>query len=120
MASALEAGLHGDTTAATELLALDDATQKLDRTTATRSLPATRAPRRAAQTAVRPPAAERRPARRRTNPLRWIILALIVLLAGVLIALALTLGGGNRQDISNGNVDDQVRDLIQYVNDHTK
>ena len=82
-----------------------------------------RQPRSAPATAVRAPApvqrraAERRP---RRSPLRWIILALIVLLAGIGVALALTLGNGNRETINRGNVDDQVRDLIHYVRDHTK
>jgi eukaryotic-like serine/threonine-protein kinase len=123
MATALEAGLRGETTAATELLALDDATQKLDRTAATRALPVERQPRPAPATAVRPPGAvERRPEarRRKRSPLRAIIAALIVLLAGVAVALALSLGGSNKQDISDGTVNDQVRDLIQYVRDHTK
>jgi serine/threonine-protein kinase len=123
LATALEAGMRGETTAATELLALDDATQALDRTAATRMLPADREPRRGVQTAVRPPApVERRPAERprKRNPLRAVILALILLLAGVLVALALSLGGGNKQDISRGSVNDQVHDLIQYVNKHTK
>ena len=121
MAGALEAGLRGDTTAATELMALTDATSKLDSTAATQALPATRAPRRAAPAAERrpvPPRRERPP--RKRNPLRAIVLALIVLLAGAAIALALSLSSGNRQDINNGNVHDQVKQLIQYVNKHTQ
>jgi serine/threonine-protein kinase len=126
MASALEAGLKGETTAATELLALDDATAKLDDTAATRALPVDRPARREPVTGVRsapPPArrAERRPEPGRDrNPLRWLVGGLIVLLAGVGIALALTLGGGNKQDINRDNVNDQVRDLIHYVRDHTQ
>jgi len=115
--------VRGETTSATELLALDDATQKLDRTAATRALPVERQPRRAPATAVLAPApVEREPERqrRRRNPLRAIIAALIVLLAGVGVALALSLGGSNKQDINDGTVNDQVRDLIQYVRDHTK
>jgi eukaryotic-like serine/threonine-protein kinase len=121
MAGALEAGLRGDTTAATELMALTDATSKLDSTEATRALPATRAPRRAAPAAERRPVPPRRerPQRKR-NPLRAIVLALIVVLAGAAIALALSLSSGNRQDINNGNVHDQVKGLIQYINKHTQ
>ena len=121
MAGALEAGVRGDTTAATELMALTDATSKLDTTAATRALPAERAPRRAAPAAERRPAPARRerPPRKR-NPLRAIVLAFIVLLAGAAIALALSLSSSNRQDINNGNVNDQVKGLIQYINKHTQ
>jgi len=121
MAGALEAGVRGDTTAATELMALTDATSKLDTTAATRALPAERAPRRAAPAAERRPAPPRRerPPRKR-NPLRAIVLAFIVLLAGAAIALALSLSSSNRQDINNGNVNDQVKGLIQYINKHTQ
>src|SRR4051794_28868740 len=61
MAPALEAGLKGETPAATEMLALDDATAKLDDTAATRALPVDRPARREAATAVRsaPPPARR-------------------------------------------------------------
>ena len=121
MAGALEAGVRGDTIAATELMALTDATSKLDTTAATRALPAERAPRRAAPAAERRPAPPRRerPPRKR-NPLRAIVLAFIVLLAGAAIALALSLSSSNRQDINNGNVNDQVKGLIQYINKHTQ
>ena len=121
MAGALEAGVRGDTTAATELMALTDATSKLDTTAATRALLAERAPRRAAPAAERRPAPPRRerPPRKR-NPLRAIVLAFIVLLAGAAIALALSLSSSNRQDINNGNVNDQVKGLIQYINKHTQ
>ena len=68
----------------------------------------------------RPPARREEPRRQRRNPWRWLLAALIVLLAGIAIALALSLPGSNRENISNGNVDDQVGDLIQYVRDHTE
>jgi serine/threonine-protein kinase len=124
MATALEAGLRGETTAATELVALDDATEQLDRTEATRALPVDRtrrapAPMPPARRPV-PPARREEPRRERGNPWRWVLLALIVLLAGIAIALALSLPGSNRADISNGNVNDQVHELVQYVRDHTK
>jgi hypothetical protein len=62
---------------------------------------------------------ERRPKKRR-SPLRWIVAALILLLAGVAVALALTLPGGDRQHINNSDVPSQVQDLVKYVRDHTK
>jgi serine/threonine-protein kinase len=123
MASALEAGLHGETTAATQALG-GDATRKLDATDATRALPASpiTPPRRAPATAVRRPAppVRRDEPRKRTNPLRVIVAALILLLAGVAIALALSLGSGNKQDISRSNPHDQVHDLIVYIRKHTQ
>jgi serine/threonine-protein kinase len=123
MATALEAGMRGETTAATEIVALDDATAMLDRTAATRALPVERPPRRAPRTAVRPPPPPARrdePKRRKGNPLRAIIAALIVLLAGAAVALALSLGSGNKQNINRGNVHDQVHDLITYIHNHTQ
>jgi serine/threonine-protein kinase len=123
MATALEAGLHGETTAATELVALDDVTERLDRTEATRALPVDRTRRAPAPAPVRrsaPPARRQEPRRDRRNPWRWLLMALILLLAGIAIALALTLPGGNREQISRGNVNDQVHDLVQYVRDHTQ
>ncbi|MFL5780270.1 MAG: protein kinase domain-containing protein [Thermoleophilaceae bacterium] len=123
MAAALESGLRGETTAATELVALDDvSTRQIDRTAATQALPrdATRVAPAPPVRRAAPPARRQEPRRDRRNPWRWVIAALIVLLAGIAIALALTLPGGNRQSISNGNVDDQVRDLIHYVRDHSK
>jgi eukaryotic-like serine/threonine-protein kinase len=123
MATALEAGLHGETTAATELVALDDVTERLDRTEATRALPVDRTRRAPAPPPVRrsaPPARREEPRRDRRNPWRWLLAALIVLLAGIAIALALSLPGSAREDISRGNVNDQVQDLVQYVRDHTQ
>jgi serine/threonine protein kinase len=123
LAAAMEAGLRGETTAATELVALDDATQQLDRTAATRAMPVDRTRTRVApQPARRPLPADRyqEPVRERRNPWRWVLGAVIALLIGVAIALALSLGGGNKQDISRGSVNDQVHDLIQYVRDHTR
>ncbi|HEX8073787.1 MAG TPA: protein kinase [Thermoleophilaceae bacterium] len=127
MASALEAGLHGETTDATQRLGGDDATRMLDQTAATRALPAQ--PSRVAPPAPpapvrRPPAApvarrEDRP-RKKRSPFAWVLAALILLLAGVGIALALTLPGGDRQHINQSDVPSQVRDLVEYVRDHTK
>jgi hypothetical protein len=65
---------------------------------------------------------QRRPERKRKkrNPLRAIIAALILILAGVAVALALTLPGGDRQHINRSDVPSQTRDLIKYIRDHTK
>jgi serine/threonine-protein kinase len=123
MATALEAGLHGDTTDATRRLD-EDSTRMLDQTDATRALPIDRPPTRAPAAPVRrqpvAPVARRQEPRKQRNPLRWILLALILILAGVAVALALTLPGGNREHISNDNVPAQVQDLQKYVRAHTK
>jgi serine/threonine-protein kinase len=122
-AVALEAGLHGETT---------DATQALQAgwdTDATQALPAaTAATRVAPQQPMVPPATsaparrERSPAqRKKRSPARAIAIALILLLAGVALALALTLpGSGGGQQIQKSNVPDQADALIQYVQQHSR
>ncbi len=125
MAAALEAGLHGDVTDATQRLE-QDATRALEPTAATRALPS-----RPAATAVRAPATmppvqreapvqRRSERRRRRNPVRVIALILILLLALAAIILALSLPGSSRQHINQSNVPHQVDDLIKYIRDHTK
>ncbi|MEA2398862.1 MAG: eukaryotic-like serine/threonine-protein kinase, partial [Thermoleophilaceae bacterium] len=112
MAAALEAGFHGETTEATQRLG-EDATRMLDETSATRALPVQR-PSAPATAVRRAPVApvQRRPERKRKkrNPLRAIIAALILILAGVAVALALTLPGGDRQHINRSDVPSQTRD----------
>jgi serine/threonine-protein kinase len=122
MATALEAGLHGESTEATQRLG-EDSTALLDRTAATQALPVDRT--RVAPAGVRrPPVAPvaRRPERQRErrSPVPWIVAGLIALLAGALVVLALTLPGGDREHINRSNIQSQVRDLQRYVRDHTK
>jgi serine/threonine protein kinase len=123
-ARALEAGLHGEET---------DATQALQTgwdTSATQALPAGTAATRVASQPMVPPATrapaqrrEGRPAERRKkrNPARAIAIALILLLAGVGLALALTLpGSGGGEQIQKSNVPEQADALIQYVHEHSR
>jgi eukaryotic-like serine/threonine-protein kinase len=123
MAAALEAGLRGEMTAATERLDTD-ATRALAAGEATSILgggrpPATRVG------APPPPVAPRRReevARRREkkdrNPIAWIVGALIVLLIGVAIALALGLDSGIGENIREDNANEQVDELIRYVREN--
>jgi serine/threonine-protein kinase len=120
LASALESGLRGEETPATQALGTSyEPTSMLDRTEATRALPVERRPRRAP---VAPATAvgAREPERKRRNPLRALVAALIVLLAGAAIALALGVDGSNRQSINNDNVRDQVDELVEYVREHRR
>jgi serine/threonine protein kinase len=122
MASALESGLRGETTAATERLETQAlaGTSMLDQTDATRALPRTQY----APSAPRPaePARRRREVERRPKPRRnWtriVIGVLIALLAGAAIALALGLDQGARETIREDNSGDQIERLIEYVREH--
>jgi serine/threonine-protein kinase len=119
LASALEAGLGGEETGATQALGTSyEPTAMLDRTDATRAMPVERSRRRAAPVAPATAVGERE--RKQRNPLRALVLGLIVLLAGVAIALALGIDGSNRQDINQDNVRDQVSELVEYVREHTR
>jgi serine/threonine protein kinase len=122
MATALEAGLRGEATSvtqrldtdATSVLAAGEATSVLGRT---RALPPqTMAP---PQRRIEPRRdAERRPAKKQRNYLRWVIGLLIAALLGVAIALAIGLGGSSRQHIRESNPQQQIDHLIQYVREH--
>ena len=125
MATAIEGGVRGDEpdtaayqTASTQMFAggEEDATQALPRTTA---LPRRQQP----AYAPAPPPATRGPEERKrgggANLGRWFALALILVLAGVAVALLLSSGGGFT-DIDSGSARDQANDLMQYVRDHRK
>jgi serine/threonine-protein kinase len=121
MASALEAGLRGEATSATErldsdatnVLAAGEATSILGRT---RNQPPTVAP---PQRRVEPRQhVEPQRQRKQRNPLRWIIGILIALLLGVAIALALGLDDGAGEKIQENDAQQQIDSLIQYVREH--
>jgi serine/threonine-protein kinase len=125
-AAALEAGLHGEDTAATQAFQSGWDTQ------ATQALPAGTAATRIAPSSAPPmaPPATRAPSRRdqppqqrkkKRSPATIIAVALILLLAGIALALALTLpGSGGGQRIEKGDVPGQADALIQYVKEHRK
>lgn len=127
MAAALEAGLRGESTSATErldtaatgVLAAGEATRMLGRTRATRAMPreqAVAAPP-AAYPAERVARREEAP-RKRRNPLKWIIGILIALLLGAAVALALGLDGGAGERIQEDDAREQVDRLIEYIREH--
>jgi eukaryotic-like serine/threonine-protein kinase len=134
MATAMEAGLHGDEDQLTQVLertqalgAADiDATQAMPRTTAsTRAMP---------QGAMLPPPtreeqlppARRQPDRQprkssRGRGLRRLIIALAVVLAIVAVVLIATSGGGgNKGPVNSGDVHGQVDGLKQLIQDNEK
>jgi serine/threonine protein kinase len=121
MASALEAGLRGEATSATERLDSTDATSVLAAGEATGVLGRTRAlppqPIAPRQRPIEPRRSEERAPKRR-NYLRWIIGLLIAALLGVAIALAIGLGGGSREHIREDNASQQVDHLIKYIREH--
>jgi serine/threonine-protein kinase len=125
-AAALEAGLHGEATDATQALQTGwdtDATQALPAATAaTRVAPGPQAPMVPPATSAPARRAERRPAqRKKRSPARVIAIALILLLAGVALALALTLpGSSGGQQIQKSSVPSQADALIQYVRQHSR
>jgi serine/threonine-protein kinase len=124
-AAALEAGLHGEDTAATKAFQGGwdtQATQAMPAGTAsTRIAPRTQAP--VPPAATYPPAHRQPPDRERKkrNPARAIAIALVLLLAGIALALALTLpGSGGGEKIEEGDIQNQSEALIQYVEEHQK
>ncbi|HEX8053476.1 MAG TPA: protein kinase [Thermoleophilaceae bacterium] len=122
MATALEAGLRGESTAATERLDTD-ATRALAAGEATSILarpPATRVgvppPQRLEP---RPPVdPEPRREKKKRNPLAWVIGILIALLLGAAIALALGLDKGIGENIREDNSSQQIDELIRYVREN--
>jgi eukaryotic-like serine/threonine-protein kinase len=139
MAQAIEAGLRGEATAATERLSLSDydPTRALDATAATQALrtraPAERAPARAAPMpparATPPPAAQRRAdaaaARRSASRRRWgsFLALLAVLVAVVVVAIALLStndGGGGVTAPNADDVEQQLRELRDFIRENTR
>jgi serine/threonine protein kinase len=123
MATALEAGLRGESTAATARLDTD-ATRALAAGEATSVLGRGEAPRALPGSQVEParPIEPRRRAeperRRQRNPLRWVIGILIALLLGAAGALALGLDNGIRENIREDDAAQQIDELIRYVREH--
>jgi hypothetical protein len=125
MASALEAALHGEEpgtaawqTGSTQMLAGEDATQALPRTSHLPRQEQSHAPPARARERAPEPRREKRDGAARA---RLVALGLVLLLAAVAVALLLSQsGGGGYTDIDAGNSRDQAEELIDYVRDHTK
>jgi eukaryotic-like serine/threonine-protein kinase len=134
MAEAIEAGVNGEVTAATERLSLGeyDATQAIDQTAATRALRTQSAgpsPTRV-QEAPRPApvarsrrderAAARRAARRRRLGGFLALLAAIAAIAVVAIALLSANGGQSIEPVDTGDVQQQVDRLREFIREHSQ
>ena len=132
MAEAIEAGAHGEVTAATERLAMDD-------TSATRALPRTQySPSRPQPTRVHdvaPPvvapvrsrrderaeqAAARRAAGRRRFGSFLALLAAIAAIVVVAVALLSSSGGNGVQPVDSGDVQQQLDELRDFIDEHTR
>ena len=134
LAHALDAGLHGERTAATERLALGDtdATRALDSTSATHALPRTAyvppAPQPARAPTTAPPARTRRderPASRKAaSRRRWgtflALLAVLAAIAAVGVALLSSGGGSGAEPVTQDQVEDQIQGLRDFIQDNTE
>ena len=134
LAHALDAGLHGERTAATERLTLGDtdATRALDSTSATRALPRTAyvppasQPARAPTTA--PPARARRDerdaSRKAASRRRWgtflALLAVLAAIGAVGVALLSSGGGSGAEPVTQDQVEDQIQGLRDFIQDNTE
>jgi hypothetical protein len=131
---AIDAGLHGERTAATERLALGDTdvTRAMEATSATRAMPRTGyAPRPAepaqAQTAPpaeAPPRRDDRAARRAATRRRWAtflaVLAVVAAIAAVGVALLSTSDNGGVKAPNRDQVQDQIQDLRDFIQQHVR
>ena len=131
-AHAIDAGLHGERTAATERLALTDAdvTRAMEATSATRAMPQTgyvRAPAEAArERTAAPPAPPRRDegaARRAATRRRWAtflaLLAVVAAIAAVGVALLSTSDNGVTAP-NDDRFQDQLQDLRDFIQQHAR
>jgi serine/threonine protein kinase len=135
MAEAIEAGVRGEATAATQQLGMSDydATQALDDTAATRALRRTTvgpSPTRVQEAApvtmppARRPHEERVAAQRAARRRRWgsflALLAAIAAIAVVAIALLSSSGGGGVDPVDKGDVQQQIDGLRDFISQHSR
>jgi eukaryotic-like serine/threonine-protein kinase len=134
MAQALEGGLHGEATDATRRLAPDDtsSTRAMDATSATRAMPRTAyAPAPAAGPAyaeTSAPQARRdrreaaRAARRRRMASFFALLLVIAAIGAVGLALLASDdgGGGGVAPVDQGDVEQQIQGLRDFLQEHTR
>jgi serine/threonine protein kinase len=132
-AHAIDAGLHGERTAATEHLALadDEATRAMEATSATRAMPRTGyappaeqpAPPRTAAPAAAPPRPDERAARRARARRRWgtllALLAVLAAIAAVGVAVLSSDDGGGATPVNQDRVDDQIQGLRDFIQQHS-
>jgi serine/threonine protein kinase len=125
MAGAVEAGMRGEATVATQQLATsdDDATQVLDDTAATQAMPRTTVapvPAEAARTDRNEAAARQRAERRRRWGTFFALLAAIAAIAIVAIALLSSSGGGNIDPVDTGDTQQQIDGLRDFISQHSR
>jgi eukaryotic-like serine/threonine-protein kinase len=133
LAEALEAGLHGESTAVTRALAAGfgpdtDATRAMDVTDATRAVSPTRVaiPPRPPRGA--PPAERRREPAPSPERNRWKVflglLAVLVVVAAVAIAILSSTGGGGGgqtvQPVDQSDVQQQIDGIRNFLDEHSK
>jgi serine/threonine protein kinase len=133
-AHAIDAGLHGERTAATERLALadDDATRAMEATSATRAMPRTGSPPPPPPRARPPPAArgaprprpDERAARRARARRRWgpllALLAVLAAIAAVGVAVLSSDDGGGATPVNQDQVEDQIQGLRDFIEQHSQ
>jgi eukaryotic-like serine/threonine-protein kinase len=130
---AIDAGLHGERTAATERLALSDTdpTRAIEATSATRAMPRTgyaQHPPEPVQTAA--PAAPRprrdeRAARGTAARRRWATFLALLAVLGAIAAVGIALlstsdNGGGPAAPNRDQVEDQIRDLRDFIEQNTR
>jgi serine/threonine protein kinase len=137
MAEAIEAGVHGEATAATQRLGMSDydATQAIDDTAATQALRRTTvgpSPTRVYETPPPAPAqptgaarrderaAARRAAQRRRFGSFLALLAVIAAIAVVAVALLSSSGGGGVDPVDTGDVQQQIDGLRDFISQHSR
>jgi serine/threonine protein kinase len=123
MAKAMEAGLHGESTAATQALAATDFGR--DPTMATRAMKTRAAPAPAPppreRTGTRAPArqATRAPAKKRRAGGLLALLAVIAAIAAVGLALLAANGNGGVQSPNANRAEDQIQQLRDFLSKHS-
>jgi eukaryotic-like serine/threonine-protein kinase len=136
MAEAIEAGVRGEATAATQQLGMSDydMTQALDDTAATQALQRTTigpsptrvqdaptpAPVQAARERRDERAAAQRAARRRAFGTFLALLAAIAAIAVVAIALLSSSGGGTVDPVDTGDLQQQIDGLRDFISEHSR
>jgi eukaryotic-like serine/threonine-protein kinase len=136
MAEAIEAGMRGEATEATQRLGMSDydMTQAIDQTAATQALQRTTvgpSPTRVQQAVTPPPAQsartrrdERDAARRTATRRRWgtflALLAVLVAVAVVAIALLSSSDGGGVQRVNRPDAQQQIDALRDFIQSHSR
>jgi serine/threonine protein kinase len=130
---AIDAGLHGERTAATERLALSDTdpTRAMEATSATRAMPRTGyappqpEPMQTAAPAAPRPRRDERAARGTATRRRWATILALLAVVGAIAAVGIALlstsdNGGGPTAPNRDQVEDQIRDLRDFIEQNTR